>query len=154
MSLRLRATHLLAGIGLLTLAGCHTTGDYVKEDANHFVTEFYAWVDAVDPVTFDSDMDQNVVIGATSGAISGAIDNDGRAFEGAILGGVVAAVLTAIAEGDNTGYEYQLSAVDGDRVTVLSDNQSALLGDCVMVRVAKTVTLYPVAAEQCVSDVM
>lgn len=130
------------------------TGDYAKEDANHFVTEFYAWVDAVEPVTFDSDLDQNIVIGATSGAISGAIDNDGRAFEGAVIGGVIAAVITAIAEGDNTGYEYQLSAVDGDSVTVLTDSELALLGDCVIVRVAKTVTLYPVAAEQCVSDVM
>ena len=121
-----------------------------KAVANQFVTEFYAWVDNVETVQFDSDVEENVLIGATHGAISGAVYDSRDAIRGAVIGGFFAGLLTAIFEGDNTGYQYQLSAIDGDQVTVLSDHEDALLGDCVKVRVAGTVTLSPVEAERCV----
>lgn len=132
------------------LLGCAHHQNPSKTDANQFVTEFYAWVDSVETVEFDSDVDENVLIGATHGAISGAVYDTRDAIRGAVIGGFLAGLITALFEGDNTGYQYQLSAVDGDQVTVLSQHEDAFLGDCVRVRVAGDVTLSPVAAELCV----
>ncbi|MDM7859511.1 hypothetical protein QTP81_02685 [Alteromonas sp. ASW11-36] len=139
---------------LMLLSGCAHSGYYARQEANQFVTEFYAWVDDIETVRFDSNVEENMLIGATHGAVSWGYYDSHDALQGAIWGGLLAGLITAAIEGDNEGYEYQLSAVDGDYVTVLTDSRDAVLGDCVRVRVAEQVRIYPVAAEYCVSDVM
>lgn len=139
---------------LLFMGGCAHHGYYERHEANQFVTEFYAWVDDVKTVQFDSKIGENMIVGAAHGAFSWGYYDPHDSLQGAIWGGLLAGFVTAIVEGDSTGYEYQLSAVDGDFVTVLSDTRSAVLGDCVRVRVADEVRMYPVAAENCIADVM
>jgi outer membrane lipoprotein SlyB len=135
-------------LSVLVLSGCASHG-YSRYDADNFVTEFYAWVDNIEPVTFDSEVGENVLIGATHGAISGYSYDSSDTLRGAIFGGFIAGLITAIVEGDNQGYEYHLSAVDGDSVIVLSDSYPAELGDCVRVRVTNNVHMLPVQSEQC-----
>ncbi|WP_100643071.1 hypothetical protein [Alteromonas facilis] len=149
-----KLTLTLCVCSILALTGCVHSGRYHRAQADQFIVEFYAWVDRVEEVEFDSNVDENIAFGAVHGAISGAHIDSHHALRGALWGGMLLGFLTALAEGDNTGYEYQLTAVDGDSVTVLSQRQSALLGDCVIVRVADKVELVAVEAEACASAVM
>jgi len=142
---------LLTASIVLMLSGCVSNDRYGRHDADSFVTEFYAWVDNIEEVPFDSNVGENVLIGVTHGAISDSHYYRGNhAFRGALIGGFLAGLITAIVEGKNTGYEYQLSAIDGDSVNVLSNRDNAQLGDCVVVRVANSVRIKPVQAERCV----
>ncbi|PKG97305.1 hypothetical protein [Paraglaciecola sp. MB-3u-78] len=50
-------------------------------------------------------------------------------------------LLTSLFEGDTNGYEYPLAAVDGDLVSVISEDKSAEQGQCVSVRVAGDVRI-------------
>jgi hypothetical protein len=132
------------------LSGCASNQTYDRDDVDSFVTEFYAWVDNVETVTLNSDLGENVLIGATHGAIVGSSYHDSDdILRGFLAGGIVAGLITALVEGDNNGYEYQLSAIDGDSVTVLSQQESAQLGDCVVVRVTHSVRIQSVDAERC-----
>lgn len=132
------------------LTGCARNQAYDRDDVDSFVTEFYAWVDNVETVTLNSDLGENVLIGATHGAIVGSSYHDSDdILRGFLAGGIVAGLITALVEGDNNGYEYQLSAIDGDSVTVLSQQESAQLGDCVVVRVTHSVRIQSVDAERC-----
>lgn len=134
----------------LMLSGCASNQTYDRDDVDSFVTEFYAWVDNVETVTLNSDLGENVLIGATHGAIVGSSYHDSDdILRGFLAGGIVAGLITALVEGDNNGYEYQLSAIDGDSVTVLSQQESAQLGDCVVVRVTHSVRIQSVDAERC-----
>ena len=147
--LKVSITLLMAAFWFTGCASNDSYSKYEKYDSDSFVTEFYAWVDNVETVRFDSDVGENVLIGATHGAISGVHFDRHHALRGAIIGGFLAGLVTAIVEGTNKGYEYELSAIDGDSVIVLSERHSAELGDCVVVRVANSVRIRPVRAERC-----
>ena len=88
-----------------------------------------------------------------TGAFIGALENSdgdrGDIIGGAVVGGFLSGLLTSIFEGSTTGYEYQLHAIDGDSVTVVSDHFAADLGDCVKVRVAGEVTIEKRPLEFC-----
>lgn len=134
----------------LMLTGCASNQAYDRDDVDSFVTEFYAWVDNVETVSFNSEVGENMLIGATHGAIVGSSYHDSDdILRGFLAGGIIAGLITAIVEGNNNGYEYQLSAIDGDSVTVLSKQQTAQLGDCVVVRVTHRVRIQSVEAERC-----
>lgn len=147
--MKLKNLMLSTLITTVLISGCTSSERYSRYEADSFVTEFYAWVDNIEEVAFDSDVGENILFGATHGAISGVHYDGHHALRGALIGGFLAGLVTAIIEGENTGYEYQLSAIDGDSVIVLSDDQSAQLGDCVVVRVANSVRIRPVRAERC-----
>lgn len=61
-------------------------------------------------------------------------------FFGSILSGLFGGLLTALFEGDDNGYEYQLAAVDGDLVSVIVEEQAAQR-QCVSVRAAGDVRI-------------
>ncbi|GGF63131.1 hypothetical protein [Alteromonas lipolytica] len=133
----------------ITLGGCASKDTLPKSAKNQFITEFYASVNAVQPVKFDSDMEQNVAAGAVIGAAN-SIGKDRDPFAAAIVSGGLFGLLTAIWEGNRTGYEYSLHAVDGDDVLVIVEERNAEVGDCVQVRVAGDVFIRPAAPDQCV----
>ncbi|WP_156896403.1 hypothetical protein [Aestuariibacter salexigens] len=130
------------------LGGCASSGVH-RAAENQFVTEFYAYVHDVREVKFKSYAGEAAAVGAVDGMIS-SIHRDGDdILRGALWGGLIAGALTALFEGDNRGFEYDLDAVDGDTVTVIIDHQPATYGDCVKVRVAGEVSLNRVDGRVC-----
>lgn len=130
------------------VGGCAGHQGLPDSAKNQFVTEFYAHVGHVREVQFESYVPEASVFGAATGAIQN-VDDPDHMFAAAIIGGAIAGLVTAIAEGDRTGYEYSLHAIDGDRVLVLVEDKTALQGECVLVRVAGDVYLHPVADDAC-----
>lgn len=141
---------IILALGVLLLAvGCASTSGVDRKDKNQFVVEFFATVTSVNKVKFRSHAGQAIAIGAAVGAASQSGDDKKSMFGGAIIGGLVGGVFSAIFEGSPDGYEYALSAVDGDEVKVIVDHNPAQVGDCVEVRVSGTVSLALTEAINC-----
>lgn len=135
-------------VGTFFLSAC-ANSNYVDHQAkNQFVTEFYAWVENVEEVKFKSYVKEGAAIGAVDGLLNNVQGNSEEMLIGVIVGGLFGGLITALLEGDTRGYEYQLAAVDGDLVNVISDYKTAEQGQCVSVRVAGDVRirLVPMAA--------
>ena len=123
--------------------GCAHSSRVDHAANNQFVTEFYAWVDDVETIRFKSNASKGAAVGAVDGFLSNVHGNREQMLGGAIIGGLLGGLITTLFEGDNRGYEYQLSAVDGDLVSVIVDKMRAEQGQCVLVRVAGDVRLSP-----------
>jgi hypothetical protein len=138
---------LLTVLGVIVLSACAHSNHVDHQAKNQFVTEFYAWVENVEEIEFKSYVGQGAAIGAVDGLLNNTRGNRHDMLAGAIVGGLFGGLLTALFEGNTNGYEYQLAAVDGDIVSVIAENKTADLGQCVSVRVAGDVriTLQPMA---------
>lgn len=123
------------------LSACANPNHVDHQAKNQFVTEFYAWVENVEKIKFKSYVGEGAAIGAVDGLLSNSRGNSQDMLAGTIIGGLFGGLLTALFEGDTNGYEYQLAAVDGDLVSVISDDKAAEQGQCVSVRVAGDVRI-------------
>lgn len=140
-------------LNMLFLHGCASYG-VDNADRGEFVTEFYAIVSVIEPVEFESHVGSAIVAGALTGAIEEPHGNSGDIAGGAIVGGFIGGLLTAMFEGPNQGYGYHLDAIDGDRIQVMLDYYPADLGDCVIVRVSGKVSVYKQPIQACDSGEM
>jgi hypothetical protein len=128
-------------IAILFLSACANSNHVDHQAKNQFVTEFYAWVENVEKIKFESHVGEGAAIGAVDGLLSNSRGNSQDMLAGAIIGGLFGGLLTALFEGNTNGYEYQLAAVDGDLVNVISEDKAAEQGQCVSVRVAGDVRI-------------
>lgn len=135
----------------LFLSGCATHG-VDNADRNQFVTEFYAFVSGIEKVRYQSNVGPAIAFGAAGGALERSDGDRGDIIGGAIVGGLIGGLFTALFEGSNDGYEYQLDAIDGDRIRVMLDYNPAELGDCVKVRVSGSVEIRKLPVTQCDSE--
>lgn len=131
------------------LSGCASKDALPHYAKNQFVTEFYAYVGHVEEVEFRSHVGEAALGGATIGALEAVDGNSEDIVVAALVGGALAGIFTAAVEGNRTGYEYSLDAIDGDRVLVIVEDRSAVAGDCVLVRVAGDVFIIPVDYAHC-----
>jgi outer membrane lipoprotein SlyB len=137
-----RLTMLLAAmISVIALSGCANSGDYRHSAKNQVLTGFYAVVERVDRVQFDSHVGEGAAIGALDGLLHNVYGDSHDRFLGAVFGAFFGALTTAIVEGDTTGYEYQLQSLDGEYLSVIMDDREASVGDCVVVSIAGDVYL-------------
>ena len=138
-----------AAVLLAGLSGCASKDALPEHAKNQFVTEFYAYVGYVKEVEFKSYVGEATLGGAAIGALEAADGNSDEMFVAAIIGGAIAGIFTAAVEGNRTGYEYALNAIDGDRVLAIVEDSDAVTGDCVLVRVAGHVFITPVGHAEC-----
>ena len=136
-------------LGIFFLSSCANSNHLDHQAKNQFVTEFYALVENVDRVKFKSYVGEGAAIGAVDGLLSNSRGNSQNMLGGAIIGGLFGGFFTALFEGDTSGYEYQLAAVDGDLVSVIVENKAAEEGQCVSVRVAGDVRIRLVSMSAC-----
>ena len=129
------------------VSGCANSHRVSTHAKNQVVTEFYAWVEDVEEIRFQSNVGENAAIGAVDGFLSNSWGNRQDMLAGALIGGLFGGFVTAIFEGNTKGYEYQLAAIDGDIVSVIVEHKPADYGQCVQVRMAGNVriTLQPEA---------
>lgn len=132
---------LAAVFVLLGMNGCASSDDISLMSKNQFVEVFYARVNDITPITFESHVPEAMALGAADGALF-SYDND-HVVGNMIFGAFFAGLVTSIVEGDREGFEFGLNAVDGDYVIVTLDELVANEGDCVMVRMSSDVRVYP-----------
>ncbi|MGS2720682.1 hypothetical protein [Paraglaciecola aestuariivivens] len=133
-------------------SSCANSDHFDPQAKNQFVTEFYAWVEGVEKVKFQSYAGQAAAIGAVDGLLHNLDGNREDMLAGLLVGGLFGGLVTALFEGDNTGYEYQLAAIDGDRVNVIASHKPASVGQCVSVIVAGKVKISPLPEALCESE--
>ncbi|MGJ8681346.1 hypothetical protein [Paraglaciecola sp.] len=142
-------SHLSIFFSVFLLGACANSAHVDHQAKNQFVTEFYALVEDVQKVKFKSHVGEAAAIGAVDGVVGNLHGDSDDMLAGAIIGGLFGGLITAIIEGDTTGYEYQLAAIDGDMVNVIVDDKEAQQGECVQVRVAGEVHMYPRPMSYC-----
>ena len=91
-------------LGLFLLSACANSNHVDHQAKNQFVTEFYAWVENVEKIKFKSYAGEGAAIGAVDGLLSNSRGNSQDMLGGAIIGGLFGGLLTALFEGDTSGY--------------------------------------------------
>ncbi len=127
----------------IVASGCASSDHLARHAKNQFVIEFYALVEDVKKIKFKSHVGEAAAIGALDGIVGNVHGDKDDMLAGAIIGGLFGGLITAIIEGDNSGYEYQLAAIDGDFVNVIVNHDKAGVGECVKVRISGDVRVYP-----------
>lgn len=138
---------LVAALSLFGLSGCASSDDVSLRSKNQFVEVFYARVNDITPIQFESHVPEAMALGAADGALS-SYDSD-HVVGNMIFGAFFAGLFTSIVEGDREGFEFGLNAVDGDYVIVTLDELVANEGDCVMVRMSSDVRVFPTDEINC-----
>lgn len=69
---------------------------------------------------------------------------------GAIVGGLVGGLFTALFEGGNTAYQYNLYAADEGEFTVIQKKKLDKNTECVLVNSANKITLTPIDKSYCI----
>ncbi|WP_448213465.1 hypothetical protein [Colwellia sp. MEBiC06753] len=132
----------------LLLAGCASQG--VKQaDQNVIIKEFYASVESVEQVTLSSHVKTGIAGGAAVGLIDELDGNHEDMIAGALAGAIVGGIVTAVAEGSDQAYQYQLNSVDQGKFSLIQKELIDHQSGCVKVRVASTATLLPALVSQC-----
>lgn len=138
-------------LGLLSfsfLTGCASQG-INRADQNEVVQEFYASVESVKKVELSSEVKTGIVGGAVVGTIDELDGNSEDMISGAIAGALVGGIFTAIFEGSNDAYEYQLKSKKKGDFALIQKEQLADNVGCVKVRVASKVLLSSTDTVNC-----
>jgi len=135
-------------LSALLLTGCATQG-IDREDQNQIVKEFYASVESVTPVTLSSEVKTGMVTGAGIGILDELDGNHEDMIAGGIAGALVFGLFTAIFEGDNDAFQYQLNSEEEGSFKVIQKEQIPESFSCVKVRSTKVVKLIPTDAAHC-----
>jgi outer membrane lipoprotein SlyB len=140
--------YILGFVSLSILTGCASQG-VNRADQNEIVQEFYASVESVKQVELSSEVKTGIVGGAVVGTIDELDGNSEDMISGAIAGALVGGIFTAIFEGSNDAYEYQLKSKQKGNFALIQKEQLAENAGCVKVRVASKVQLSSTDAVNC-----
>ncbi|MGB1293822.1 MAG: hypothetical protein ACPG5Z_16890 [Pseudoalteromonas sp.] len=138
-----------AFIVLLLLTGCAAGPGIDRAEENRIVTEYYAQVQSTKPVQLSSDVFNGMMIGATVGVIDELDGNREDMIAGGIAGALVGGLFTALFEGSDEAYEYQLFTQKQGEFWVVQKEQLPSDTQCVKVRVADKATLVKAPNQWC-----
>lgn len=134
---------------LFFISACTSSGEIHNSARNQMVTTFYATVESMQEVEFESHVEEGAAIGAIDGLLSNAYGDSRDRLFGAMWGAFFGALVTSIVEGDTDGYQYQLEDLYGDNHTVILEDSKATVGDCVLVTVSGVVDIDLVSDDYC-----
>jgi len=96
---------------VLLLSGCASQG-FDRTSQNQLIKRYYAYINSEQKVTLSSEVGTGIAAGAGFGFVDSLDGNTEEMIGGAIVGGLVGGLFTALFEGGNTAYQYNLYAVD------------------------------------------
>ncbi|CAM4134199.1 hypothetical protein [Pseudoalteromonas ostreae] len=138
-----------AFIVLLLLTGCAGGSGIDRAEENIMVTEFYAHVKSTKRVQLSSEVKNGMIVGAGVGVIEELDGNHKDMISGTIAGALVGGLFTALFEGSDEAYEYQLSAQRQGAFSIVQKEQLPDDTQCVKVRVADKATLEKAPNQWC-----
>ena len=117
--MRIQKLFIVAVSSLLFLSACSSSGGMHSSARNQMVTTFYATVESMQEIEFESYVEEGAALGAIDGLLSNAYGDSKDRLFGAMWGAFFGALVTSIVEGDTDGYQYQLEDLYGDDHTVI-----------------------------------
>lgn len=138
-----------AFIVLLLLTGCASGPGIDRAEENIIVTEFYAQVQSTKRVQLSSEVKNGMMVGAGVGIAEELDGNHEDMVSGAIAGALVGGLFTALFEGSDEAYEYQLFAQRQGAFSIVQKEQLPNDTQCVKVRVADKATLEKAPNQWC-----
>lgn len=135
-------------IGAVLLAGCSSTG-VDRNDQNSIIREFYANVTSMKEVELSSEVGVGIASGAIVGVLDEADGNSEDMIAGGIAGAFIGGLFTALFEGGNTAYQYQLTSQYEGSFALVQKEQVDTQSGCVKVKVANQVTVSPAPSHMC-----
>lgn len=129
---------------VILLSGCASPG-IDRADQNQVVKRYYASVESIQKVTLSSEVGTGIAAGAGFGFVDSLDGNKEEMIGGAIVGGL----FTALFEGGNTAYQYNLYAADEGKFTVIQKKKLDKNTKCVLVNAANKVTLSTTDTSNC-----
>lgn len=130
---------------VLLLSGCASQG-VDRTSQNQLIKRYYASVESEQKVTLSSEVGTGIAAGAGFGFVDSL---DGNSEE-MIGGGLVGGLFTALFEGGNTAYQYNLYAADEGEFTVIQKKKLDKNTECVLVNSANKITLTPIDKSYCI----
>ncbi|AQP98672.1 hypothetical protein H5119_19715 [Pseudoalteromonas sp. SG45-5] len=140
-------------IAVLLLSGCASQG-VDRNNQNHIVKRYYASLQSVQKVTLSSEVGTGIAAGAGFGLVDSLDGNTEDMVGGAIVGGLVGGLFTALFEGGNTAYQYNLYAAKEGEFTVIQKQKLDNSTQCVVVNAGEKVTLEPVDNKYCTPNLI
>ena len=135
-------------IAVLLLSGCATQG-VDRNNQNQIVKRYYASVESMQPVTLSSEVGTGIAAGAGVGFVDSLDGNTEEMLGGAIIGGLVGGLFTALFEGGDDAYQYNLYAANEGAFTVFQKHKLDKNTQCVAVTAGDKVKLESVAQHFC-----
>ena len=134
---------------VLLLSGCASQG-VDRTSQNQLIKRYYASVESEQKVTLSSEVGTGIAAGAGFGFVDSLDGNSEEMIGRAIVGGLVGGLFTAIFEGGNTAYQYNLYAADEGEFTVIQKKKLDKNTECVLVNSANKITLTPIDKSYCI----
>jgi len=100
-------------------------------------------------VTLSSEVGTGIAAGAGFGFVDSLDGNKEEMIGGAIVGGLVGGLFTALFEGGNSAYQYNLYAANEGEFTVIQKKKLDKNTKCVLVNAANKVTLSTTDTSNC-----
>lgn len=135
-------------IAVLLLSGCASQG-VDRNDQNQIIKRYYASVESMQRVTLSSEVGTGIAAGAGFGFVDSLDSNTEEMIGGAIIGGLVGGLFTALFEGGNDAYQYNLYAASEGEFTVIQKQKLDQNTQCVVVNAGKKIKLEPVDKQYC-----
>ncbi|PWS56425.1 hypothetical protein [Pseudoalteromonas sp. meg-B1] len=134
---------------VLLLSGCASQG-VDRTSQNQLIKRYYTSVESEQKVTLSSEVGTGIAAGAGFGFVDSLDGNSEEMIGGAIVGGLVGGLFTALFEGGNTAYQYNLYAADEGEFTVIQKKKLDKNTECVLVNSANKITLTPIDKSYCI----
>ena len=134
---------------VLLLSGCASQG-VDRTSQNQLIKRYYTSVESEQKVTLSSEVGTGIAAGAGFGFVDSLDGNSEEMIGGAIVGGLVGGLFTALFEGGNTAYQYNLYAADEGEFTVIKKKKLDKNTECVLVNSANKITLTPIDKSYCI----
>ena len=135
-------------IAVLLLSGCASPG-VERNNQNQIIKRYYASVESMQPVTLSSEVGTGIAAGAGFGFVDSLDGNTEEMLGGEIIGGLVGGLFTALFEGGNDAYQYNLYAANEGEFTTIQKQKLDKNTQCVVVNTGDTVKIEPVAHHFC-----
>ena len=117
-----------------------------SRDMHQSISISYGVVEAIDKKKVDSAAPGGAVLGGVIGAATSGHHHRGKhAAIGALSGGVLSAIL----QGNRDAYVYQVKMANGGEKAVMTEQNTARVGDCVAVEEGRLANIRRVAAAHC-----
>jgi outer membrane lipoprotein SlyB len=138
-----------AGLGTaLVMAGCTSSG-ISRADVDQAIDISYATVVDVEDVKIKSEAGKSAGVGGLWGLSIGANGDAGDIIGGLVAGAILLGLTTKIAEGSSDAKGYTVEYSDGERIKIVTDEKSIVLGDCVAVESGRSVNVRRVDYSLC-----
>ena len=131
--------------GVLTLCVSPHTLAISGSSLNTSINISYGTVESVQRVKIDSKAAQGAVLGGMVGAASGHHDRGKHALAGALVGGI----LSAIIQGKRDAFSYTVLMSGGGEKRVVTEQDDVRVGDCVSVEEGRTTNIREVPKVHC-----